>query len=147
MSYILNPNPGIFAPMSKVIMTPSSAEILTANWYTPLSPILSPMLSPAIFADYDTGLNSNPLAQRDTTEWLMYRMLDKWLYTEDLCHVLKYLKISNGVVHPIETEKDLKDNKLCEESNSSVEKKADFIQKHLLSLSKMRTLFKKLRSP
>lgn len=143
MAYILNPNPGFFAPLSKVIMSPSSTEILTANWYTPISPILSPVLSPVQFLDYDTGMNSNPIVQRNTTKYLMFRMLDEWLYTEKMCHVLKYLKISDGVVHPIQTEKDFNDNKLCEESNSSVEKKADFIHKHILSLDQMRELLEK----
>lgn len=94
--------------------------------------------------DIDSGLNDNYLAQKQVTEWLLYRVLDKWLYDDDLCHVLKYLKVTNGKVSVLSSNDNPKDNKICQDTVEDVEKKADFIEEQYLNMNTMRKLLMKI---
>jgi hypothetical protein len=94
--------------------------------------------------EIDSGLNDNYLAQKQVTEWLLLRMLDKWLYNDDMCHILKYLKVSGGKVSVIENANEYKSNKICSDSIEDVEKKADFLEANYLDMHTMRKLLMKL---
>jgi len=137
MSFILSPvSPLVMSPISKIVTNPYSTTVYTANYLTMPSSYLY---------DYDTGLNDNPLAQYQTIEYFWYKILDKWLYEDDLCHLLKYLKINkDGNVEYISNESELKDNKICNDSVKDVEKKADFIQEHIFGKSVMKKLLIKI---
>lgn len=140
MTTIINNDPTIFLPMNNIINVPYN----TTTLYT-TSPAVSLMSSvTSSMFDYDTGLNSNPHAQKETTKYLMYRILDKWIYSRRMSQLLKYLKIVNNVVQPIETDSDYKKNKLSNETSRSVEKKIDFIHDNILGLDDMRKILKKI---
>lgn len=138
MSPIVNHivNSAVVSPVSQINVTPYSTQITTANIFTPLAYNLS--------LDVDTGLNSSYIAQKDITEYLWYRVLDKWLYEEELCYLLKYLKIKNNVVSPISSENDYKDNKICDDSVEDIEKKTDYIQEHILTKKNMKKLLQRI---
>jgi hypothetical protein len=106
-------------------------------------PVVAPhMMIPTV--EIDSGLNDNYLAQKQVTEWLLFRMLDKWLYNDDMCHILKYLKVSGGKVSVIENANEYKSNKICSDSIEDVEKKADFLEANYLDMHTMRKLLMKL---
>lgn len=108
-------------------------------------PVISPrMVIPTI--DIDSGINDNYLAQKQVTEWLLYRVLDKWIYNDEMCHILKYLKISGGNVSVIENANEYKSNKICTDSVEDVEKKADYLEANYLDMDTMRKLLMKIVS-
>lgn len=123
------------SPVSEVKITPYSTQITTTNFLTPY---------PGVTLDFDTGLNSSYIAQKDITEYLWYRILDKWLYSEDMCYLLKYLKITNGVVSPISSSDDYKNNKICNDSVEDIEKKSDYIQDNILTKKEMKKLLQRM---
>jgi len=127
-------SPAIVTPVSKVITTPYSTQIVTTNVVTPFVSVY----------DYDTGLNTSYIAQKEMTEYLLYRILDKWLYSDEMCHILKYLKINGNKVSYIANEDEYKNNKICNDSEDDVQKKADFIQENILGMKEMKNLLKRI---
>jgi hypothetical protein len=123
------------SPVSKVTVGPYSTTVTTTNLIT------KPLYE--FEYEYDTGLNDNPFAQKEMVEHMHYLVLDKWLY-KDMCHVLKYLKISNEKVSYINSVDDFKDNKICNDSENDVKLKADFIENNILDRSQMRKLLKRI---
>lgn len=99
---------------------------------------------PVAKLEVETGLNNNYMAQKDMTEYLHLRFLDKWLYDEDYCYLLKYLIIADETVKPISNLSDFKENKICEDSEKDVEKKADYIEKNILGISEMKHILKRV---
>lgn len=149
------------SPLSNIVASPYSTQITTANVITPLTPyttfnsptgvsLYSPVVPYGItystvpLFDVNTGLNESWLAQKDMTHDLLMRILDKWLYTDELCHVLKYLKIVNGKVQRISNSSEIKANKVCDDSNEDIEKKADYIEANLLTTNDMRHLLQRI---
>jgi hypothetical protein len=100
------------------------------------------MFMPSI--DVDTGMNDNYYAQKQMTNYLYYRVLDKWLYDDDMCHILKYLKVSGNSVSVVSSINDYKDNKICNDSIEDVEKKVDFIESNIFSQQSMRKVLVKI---
>jgi len=94
--------------------------------------------------DIDSGLNDNYLAQQQVCERLHLRILDKWLYEDDMCYILKYLKIKDGKVSVVSSVNDYKGNKICSDSVDDVEKKADYIEENFLTEHDMRKLLTKM---
>ena len=89
-----------------------------------------------------TGMHENYIAQKQMTTYLMYRILDKWLYEDELCSVLKYLKVRGDDVIVL-TPEEAKKNKISEDSVQDIEKKSDFIHENILTEKAMkRTLLK-----
>jgi Mg2+ and Co2+ transporter CorA len=144
MSLLFSPNylspmdnylsPMAYSPVSQIKVTPYSTQITTANVFTPYP----------YNVRVDTGLNSSWIVQKDTAEWLWYRILDKWFYSDELCHLLKYLKITNGKVEPIASQSDYKNNKICSDSLEDVEKKTDYIEENMLGLKDMKKLLQRI---
>lgn len=126
----------VVTPVSKVTVGPYSTTVTTTNMLSYQQPYY------ATLEPYN-DLNDGYLAQKQMVEHMLYLVLDKWLY-KDLCHVLKYLKVSEGKVHYIDNLDDYKDNKICEDSDNEVELKADFIEAHILGKDEMRKLLKRM---
>lgn len=129
-------------PISKVKVDPytGSTTVYTANVLNqPVYPVY-----PFYSIDVDTGLNDSYLLQQQAIEYFMYRILDKWLYNDELCHLLKYLKITDGKVNYISSENDYKENKICSDSDADVEKKVDFIHENLLGKTEMKNLLMRI---
>lgn len=136
------------SPLSEIIVSPYSTKIITKNVVQPGIPIGPTVpvvpLVPVTNYEIDTGLNSNYLVQKETTRELLYLTLDKWLYSPEMSHLLKYLRIVNGKVVPIEKEDDYKTNKIAGESNSIIEKKIDYIHDNILDMEQMRKLLTRI---
>jgi len=128
------------SPISQIKVTPYSTQITTANVFTPY---VYPYVA---YVNVDTGLNSSYIVQKDVTEYLWYRILDKWFYSDELCHLLKYLKVDNGIVKIASNENEIKENKVCDDSIENIEKKTDFIQENLLTMSDMKKLLQRIIS-
>jgi hypothetical protein len=126
------------SPISQIKVTPYSTQITTANVFA-----VNPYYA---YVNVDTGLNSSYIVQKDVTEYLWYRILDKWFYSDELCHLLKYLKVENGTVKFAASEADTKNNKICNDTIEDVEKKTDFIQENLLTLNDMKKLLQRIIS-
>jgi len=73
--------PYVTTPVSKVKVDPytGSTTVYTANVFQ----------TPYYALDVDTGLNDSFLVQQQAIEYFMYRILDKWLYNDEMCHLLK----------------------------------------------------------
>lgn len=101
--------------------------------------------TPSIYkVDQNDDDNDNYFIQKQMTEYLHYRILDKWLYEDELCHLLKYLVIDGGKVKLIKSKSDYKENKVCDDKKENIEKKADFIEENLLTKEKMKKLLTKV---
>lgn len=129
----------VMTPVSKVIMSPYNTKIITTNMYTPINTNVFNTTY-----EIDTGLNDSYMAQSDMTKYMLYRILDKWLYTDEMCHLLKYLKVSGNKVERITYESEMKSNKICNDSVEHIEKKADYIEEHFLGISEMRKILKRI---
>ena len=130
-------SPMAYSPVSQIKVTPYSTQITTANVFTPYQ--FNPYT-----VQVDTGLNSSWIIQKETADYLRLRVLDKWFYSDELCHLLKYLKITNGKVEPISNQTDYKDNKICSDSVEDVEKKTDYIEENMLGLKEMKKLLQRI---
>jgi hypothetical protein len=136
-----------FSPVSDLLFTPYNNSIATSNiLINPLDSVISintpvdvlSVISPLNTSNVDMGLNSSWLVQKDATQYLLFRILDKWLYKDELCHLLKYLVVSEDNVTVVENIEQYKDVKICNDSVEDIEKKSDFIQKNILGQKEMR---------
>ena len=144
-------NPPIFrqnnlfgAPQTIAMSTINTSGIFGAP-PTINTTFLSPglLVSNIPIVEVNTGLNENPFAQEQVTRDIHLKLLDKWLYDE-LCHLLRYMKYSNGKVTIVSTIKDYKLDDSDNETNESIEAKADFIEENILTLSDVRRTLTKL---
>ena len=149
----------LLSPFSKLVVSPYSTQITTSSVLSPIGPLSTvfspayplaqtynmPFLSPInTIIDFDPGLNDSYPAQKDMTRELLNRILDKWLYTDEMCHLLKYLKVSGTKVDHIQYEKDVRDNKICNDTVEDVERKADWIEENLLNMHEMRKILTRI---
>lgn len=144
MSLLLSP----FSPFSKVKVTPYSTTVTTTN-VGPFSPLLSPTfvmptVTPLYKLEVDTGLNDNPLAQKQMLDYVMAKVYNKWIYGKDMCYVLKYLKVVNGKVHYLQSIDEFSNNKICNDTELEVELKVDFIEQNILTKSDLKKLLKRM---
>lgn len=93
-----------------------------------------------------SGLENNYFAQKDMTKYLLYRILDYWLYDDRLCNVLKYLKVTGNTVSVLKTKKDVVENSVCSEPTEIIQLKSDYIHENFLNLDKMKHILKKIIS-
>lgn len=127
----------VVTPVSKVTVGPYSTTVTTTNMLSYQNPYPQYLIEPY------NDLNNGYLAQKQMVDHMLWLVLDEWLY-DDLCHILKYFKITDGKVHYIETVDGYKNNKICEDSQHDVELKADFIEENILGKEEMRNLLKKM---
>ena len=84
--------------------------------------------------------SDNYILQKKITDYLYYRILDKWLYEKDLCTILKYIKVKNGSIIVLTNKKEIENNAICNDSIDDIEKKSDYIEKHILTKDKMKDI-------
>ena len=125
----------LYSPVSKITVTPYSTTVLSTNYLAPLTTAV---------LDYDTGLNDSYMVQKEATEWLWHRILGKWLWKDEMCGLLKYLKVENGVAKPISSKDDYKGNKICNDKIEDVEAKVQWIEDHIFGISEMRKVLQKM---
>jgi len=93
----------------------------------------------SFYVDIDTGLNDSYVVQQDVTKYFKFKTLDKWLFT-DFSSVLKFLVNKDGKVSLIKKIDDRDSNDVSKDSSKALEAKADYIEEHILSESKMRAI-------
>ncbi len=142
----------LLSPLSKVKVTPYSTTITTET-IAPMSPLWSPTvivpksistIVPLYQLEVDTGLNENPFAQQQMLDYIMAKVYNKWIYSKDMCYLLKYLKIVNGKVTYLSSPDEFKNNKICDDTEENVELKIDFIQENILTKADLKKLLKRL---
>lgn len=134
-------SPVSYTPVSKLVVSPYDTKVITTMVPTYKANILTTTFLPV---EIDPGLNDSYIAQKETTEYLLYRVLDKWLYTDEMCHLLKYFKLTNDKVEMIKSESEIKANKICSDSVEEIEKKADYIEEHFLGKEEMKKLLTRM---
>lgn len=92
-----------------------------------------------------SGINTNFLAQKQMTKWLLHRILDKWLFKSEMEGLLKYLKIVDGKVVVVKDSNEKNNNLLSNETTKTIEKKADFIE-GMLPIEKLKSIVMKVTS-
>lgn len=93
----------------------------------------------SFYVDIDTGLNDSYVVQQDVTKYFKFKTLDKWLFTE-FSSALKFLVNKDGKVSLIKKLDDRDSNDVSKDSSKVLEAKADYIESHILSESKMRAI-------
>jgi hypothetical protein len=142
MTYLLSPTLSLstLSP-SNVILSPYSPSYMTKTnpptFITPLGPtiIRQPM-------NIDSGVD-NYVVQKDITKGIMYKILDKWLYTE-FSSVLKYLKVENDRVKIVKSKKEAEDNRISSDSSNDLIKKSDYIHENILTEHKTRQILMRI---
>jgi hypothetical protein len=133
-------------PYSSTIVSISN-PILPHRVVTPYaSSISSIVYTPLYNIDYEyvPELNDSFEAQKNITRWLLYRILDKWIYTDEMSDVLKYMKIVNGKVQIVKSYDEYKNNLKSTESDDSVELKKEHIEEYLLDMETMKKLLRRV---
>jgi hypothetical protein len=93
----------------------------------------------SFYVDLDTGLNDSYVVQQDVTKYFKFKTLDKWLFT-DFSSVLKFLVNRDGKISLIKKLDDRDSNDVSKDSSKVLEAKADYIEEHILTESKMRAI-------
>ena len=152
-------NMGIMSPMMSPIVSPIVSPMMSPILSPRLYPnVLSPTFYPNAFSprvvvpgmiplyqlEVDTGLNENPFAQKQMLDFVMAKVYNKWIYGKDMCYVLKYLKVVDGKVTYLTSTDEFKNNKICDDSETDVELKVDFIEEHILTKSDLKKLLKRM---
>lgn len=150
-------------PFTKVKVTPYSTTISTPNIYSPFNlspfnlspvePIITNLVSPTYVVptvtpfyqlEIDTGLNDNPFAQKQMVDYIMAKIYNDWIYSKDMCYLLKYLVVRNDKAYPVSKIEDFKDNKICDDTEKDVDTKIDYIEEHILSKNDLKKLLKRM---
>jgi hypothetical protein len=134
---------------NQVYNTSSGPAILTTTYnqpfvnYTnfPAKLVVPYMVQPS----YDTGMNDNFFAQKQMTKYIQMKILDKYLY-DDLSYILKYMKVSDGVVKVVKNKEEANSNDVSADTRQTIELKADYLEKNMLDMDKMRRLLTKIVS-
>ena len=134
MALLYSPNTILLTPrrQPELIMT-SRGEIVPSYLYTTYATV-----------EVDEDHHDNYFTQKQMTEWLRYRILDKWLYSDEMSDILKYLKVNGDSVNIVKTEKEMNENDIGKDTESIVDKKVKFIEDNYLTVSQMRALLIKI---
>lgn len=154
------------SPISKIKVTPYSTTVTTTNLgivspqiqsIQPIQPfqqiqqieqigqnIMIQGIVPLYKLEVDTGLNDNPFAQKQMLDFIMAKVYNKWIYSKDMCYLLKYLKVIDKKVHYLSSIDEFKDNKICDDSEEDVELKIDFIEQNILTKTDLKKLLKRM---
>ena len=116
--------------------------LVPSDIYIPSFSVVSDILSlRAPFSIYDDVCNT-PSIRENVTKIIYYKLLDKWLYDNDESkYLLGYLKVSDGKVNLIgdlDKKDDYKNN-----SQEVVDKKVEYIEKHVLSVGDIYAILQK----
>lgn len=120
-------------------------NIYTPQYVFPSKQIMTTAVVPGMLfpvEEIDTGINESYPLQKQMTEYLLLRVLDKWLFEDELCTVLKFFKVENGKVSLIKNQNDFDKNKICNDKTEDIEKKADYIEENYLGMSQMRKILR-----
>lgn len=136
------PHPYVINPVNNLKITQIKQTPYQTDVFTTVQPgvLITHQPNPIKISD----LNTSYMAQREMTKYLYYRILDKWFYTDELCHLLKYFKIENDKIEMIKSEEEYKKVKVCDHNNKDIQMKVDFIQSNFFSLKDMKRILTRI---
>ena len=129
----------------------SSPVLLTQN--NPIQQVQNQQLVGQIQVDtpvrYELNLESNFVdsyeAQKKQTLKIQMRVLDYWIHEDMFDSIRKFLIVSpEGVVRMVTSDKEYIENNVDKDSTKDREKKADFIEEHILTLDKTKRIIGKI---
>jgi hypothetical protein len=97
-----------------------------------------------VSAVVDSEHNDNRFTQKQMVKYLLYRILDKWMYTDEMNDLFKFIKVSGGNVTVVKSENEYKTNDISKDDDNIAQKKVDFIEKEYLSEEQMRKILIKI---
>ena len=101
---------------------------------------ISTVISPS---EIDSGLNDNPMAQVQIRDYIHYKFLDKWIFS-DFTKLLKYLKVSGGKVSVVKNKTERDSNNVEKSSKEDNELKVDFIENKILDKDRTKKILIKI---
>jgi len=107
---------------------------------TPIGPMITTM-KPSYVIDIDTGMDDNFYVQRDITKYLLYKTLDKWIFSE-FPGVLKFLIVKDDTVTVVKNEEEKDKNEISKNSADENRKKIDWIEENILGENEMKDILK-----
>ena len=130
-----------------IILSPSSSNLVLPTVNVPLiSPVVqvSPIVPTYLRVTYDSGMNNNWLVQKQANEWLLNRILDKWIHKPTMHNVLKFMKVENGKVTVVKSDDEYEKNDVSNDTLEDRELKADFIEENILDKYAMKKIITKI---
>jgi hypothetical protein len=118
--------------------TPSIVSLLNP-WNTPIIRNTSVNLGDY----YESGLNTDPIAQIQVRDYIHKRFFKKWL-VNDFPKLLQYLKVVDGKVQVVKKTNKDNSNKVDETSASDNEAKIEFIKDRILDKDRTRKVLTKI---
>ena len=122
----------------------NTLSFVTPTITTAITPVI--LTNPIHYTEIDTGLNDSWSHQRQMTEHVFYKILDFWLYKDEMKNVLKYMKIEDGKVTVVKNKSEYETNDLSNDSKHDLEKKSQYIEENMLSMKVMKKLLMKIIS-
>jgi hypothetical protein len=109
-------------------------------WFSTPTVTISTSISPS---EIDSGLNDNPMAQVQIRDYIHYKFLDKWLFS-DFSKLLKYLKVSRGEVSLVKNKGERDSNNIDKSSKEDNELKVDYIENRVLNKNRTKKILTKI---
>lgn len=159
MSVLVTSNQLLNNP-TQILLSPSANNLSIAadpyttatllNTVSPYNPLLTNtiyqpgMLLPAMTYSLPSNLdmNQNPNVQYKIAKYYYYRTIDDWLYNDKMMmELLKYFRVSDKGVDVVANLSDADKN--AHDSQATVERKVDFIEKNVFTADSIMRLLKK----
>lgn len=104
-------------------------------YISPIKPIVPVVTQPVMFPLHPSlDLNRDPKLHKMMTDYFYYKTLDKWLRREkDMLDLLNYLYATDSKVDVLNSMNDYKESNIDKDTQATVDKKIEFIEKHILS--------------
>lgn len=136
------PYPYVASPVNNLKITQIKQTPYQTDVFTTVQPgvLIAHQPNPIKISD----LNTSYMAQREMTKYLYYRILDKWFYSDELCHLLKYFTIVNNKVELIKSESDYKNVKVSNHNDNEIQLKVDYIQENFFSVKDMKRILTRI---
>lgn len=142
----------IYPVVKQVISTP--ATVVTPFGFSPVvtTPIISgpvvqvsPIVPLKYTIDIDTGLNDNYAAQEQMTKYLLEeRIIKHWVREPEFKKVLKFMKVSDGKVTLVKSEKEYENNDVSQDTKEDKKIKGGYIRENILGMKEMRKLLMRI---
>lgn len=88
------------------------------------------------------NLNNDPRVHQQVSKYFLYKTLDDWLY-DDLLDLLNYLIIEGKNIRLLKNLDEYKSDRVDSDTLKTIELKADWIHRHILTIDKVKHLLKK----
>lgn len=115
---------------------PSSAAVLRPVGATVVIPGSIPLPS---YLD----LNKDPRVHKQVVKYYRYKTLDKWLYN-DMIDILGYFYVDDKGVHLINNLSEYREDAAATDSEQTIERKIEYIEKYFLTEDTMYRILTKL---